>query len=168
MKPIVSYPLVGIRDAKCHGKGAFAKSFIPKGTRVIEYVGEKITSAEGEERIEECEKLGTKNGDHGAFYIFELNKRHDLDGNVGWNVAKFLNHSCQPNCESDTVRGRIWILAKKDIKEGDELTYDYGFGFDSEETLSVPCKCGAEKCVGYILDKDERPKLKRYLAKKSK
>jgi uncharacterized protein len=164
----ISHPFVQIKVAKCHGKGAFAGAFIPKGTKIIQYVGEKITSGEGERRIQASEDLGRKNGDHGAFYIFELNKRYDIDGSVDWNTAGILNHSCSPNCESETIRGKIWISAKRNIEIGEEFTYDYGFGFDKEETFGVPCKCGSDNCIGYILDKKEWPKLNKFLAKQNK
>ena len=130
--------LYKIRNSSIHNKGAFAIQDIPEGTRVIEYVGEKITKAESEKRsirlIERAKKTG-----RGAVYIFELNKRHDIDGSVNYNLARFVNHSCDPNCETDIIRGRIWIIALRDIIKGEELSYDYGYDLDNfrEHPLSL-------------------------------
>ena len=109
-----------IRQSSIHNRGAFAVQDIPEGTRVIEYIGDKITKAESEKRsIRMIEKA--KKTDRGAVYIFELNKRHDIDGSVNYNIARFINHSCDPNCETDIIRGRIWIIALRDIKKAEEL-----------------------------------------------
>jgi SET domain-containing protein len=99
-----------------------------------------------------------------------LNKRHDIDGAVSWNTAKYINHSCDANCETDIIRGHIWIIALRDIKKGEEFSYNYGY--DIESWYDHPCKCGAKNCVGYILDEEHWPKLRRKLkqlkAKKKK
>jgi SET domain-containing protein len=149
-----------IRQSSIHSRGVFAARDIRKGERVIEYLGEKITKAESERRasvqLDESSRAG-----EGAVYIFTLNKRHDLDGNVEWNPARLINHSCNPNCEADVIRGRIWILAKRAIKEGEELSYDYGFDLDSWQ--DHPCLCGEEKCAGYIVARRHWPKLRRLI-----
>jgi hypothetical protein len=100
----------------------------------------------------------------GGVYIFELNKRYDIDGNVPWNTARLINHSCDPNCETDIIKGKIWIIAAEDIKKGEELTYDYAFAFD-EDYDEHTCKCGAKKCIGYIVSQDDWAKLRRRLKK---
>jgi len=97
----------------------------------------------------------------GCVYIFELNKRHDLDGDVAWNTARLINHSCEPNCESQKARGRIWIVATRDIAAGEELSYDYGFGL--ENWRDHPCRCGAAACAGYIVTKTQRWRVRRAL-----
>jgi uncharacterized protein len=100
-----------------HGRGLYAAKAIPAGTRVIEYFGERITKVEAERR--EYQRLQReKRGGDGSVYIFVLNKRYDLDGRAAWNTARLINHSCKPNCRSETARGRIWILASRDIAAG--------------------------------------------------
>ena len=119
---------IKIGKSKIHGKGCFAKIDIPKGTYIIEYKGEKITKREAEKRGERDNKRGT-------VYIFELNKRYDIDGWIKGNEAKYINHSSYPNCEAVNVAEKeIWIVAIKDIKKGEEITYDYGFELDNDKT----------------------------------
>lgn len=140
----------------------YARLPIPDGTPVIEYVGEKITKAEAWRReAQRLERLHA--GGDGSVYIFDLNRRYDLDGRTASNVARLINHSCAPNCRAETTRGRIWILAKRDIPAGEELTFDYGFPY-SEWRLH-PCRCGARECVGYIVNKAQRWRVRRILRK---
>ena len=95
-----------IRQSSIHSRGVFAARDIRKGERVIEYIGERITKAESERRANV--RMGeAANDGGGAVYIFTLNKRHDIDGNVEWNPARLINHSCSPNCEAEISRGRI-------------------------------------------------------------
>lgn len=159
-KPTTS-PYVEVRNSRIHGKGIYAKKFIPEGARIIEYVGEKITKTESDRRWEEHQELKKKNPDIGDVYIFTLNQRYDIDGHVPWNTARLINHACDPNCESDIIKGKIWIVATRDIQEGEELVYNYGYGWDEFE--DHPCCCGTSCCVGYILDEDHWPKLFRWL-----
>ena len=130
--------LVCFRPSAIHGIGGFAKADITSGTRVIEYVGEKITKAESLRRCESANE-----------YIFSLDDESDLDGNVPWNPARFLNHSCDPNCEAVPEGGRIWIVARHDIRAGEEITFNYGY--DLEDYREHPCCCGAADCAGYIV-----------------
>lgn len=141
-----------------HGYGLFARDFMPQDTRIIEYVGERITKAEAQRR-EEARLARLAAGKDGCVYVFELNQRHDLDGRVAWNLARRINHSCAPNCESQQSRGRIWIVAVRDIAPGEELTYDYGFSL--AEHRDHPCRCGAAECAGFILAKGQRWRLRR-------
>ena len=120
------------------GTGGFARHDIANGTRIIEYLGEKITK---EESLVRCEKNNE--------YIFALGDTEDLDGNVDWNPARFLNHSCAPNCEAQLEDGHIWVVAIREIRAGEELTFNYGY--DLEDYREHPCKCGAPGCVGYIV-----------------
>ena len=147
------------KKSSIHNFGIFAKKDIPKGAKIIEYVGEKITKCESDRRGADCLHHSRKNKERGSVYIFELNKRHDLDGNVSYNTAKYINHSCHPNSEAHLIHGHIWIVALKDIKKEKELSYNYGYGF--EDYHEHECRCGAHNCVGYILDKEHWPKLKR-------
>ncbi len=158
-------PLYRKAHSIIHRWGLFATQDIPKGTRIIQYTGIKITKAESERRAILQEQAALKEGD-GSVYIFELNKRYDLDGNTPDNLAKFINHSCAPTCEAVLERGKIWIEALKPIKEGDELFFDYGY--DMANFLDHPCACGAKECIGYIVRKDQRAKVRRLLLAKKK
>jgi hypothetical protein len=151
-----------VRESPIHGRGVYARCDIPYGTRIIEYEGERITKAESERRDEARAAREAAGGD-GCVYIFEINKRHDLDGYMDWNTARLINHSCEPNCQSEKVRGRIWISARRDIAAGEELSFDYGF--DVENWRQHPCRCGSPKCVGYIVAKSHRWRLRKRLAK---
>lgn len=130
--------LVLFRASPIHGLGGFAKEAIAGGRRIIEYAGEQI------DKRESLRRCAANNE-----YIFGLNDRHDLDGNVAWNLARFLNHSCEPNCRAESDGGRIWIVAERDIAAGEEVTFNYGF--DLEAYREHPCHCGARSCVGYIV-----------------
>jgi SET domain-containing protein len=141
-----------------HGWGVFARDFIPQGERLIEYVGERITKAEALRR-DEARRARLAAGGDGCVYIFEVTQRHDIDGDVPWNPARRINHSCAPNCESEDDRGRIWIVALRDIAPGEELTYDYGFSLS--EGRNHRCRCGAAECVGFIVAKGQRWRLRR-------
>ncbi len=162
--PASETPFWRIGKSGIHSRGVFAARAIPRAARIIEYIGVRVTKSESTRRGNELYERAKKSGS-GLVYLFELNKRFDLDGNVAWNPARLLNHGCQPNCESQIVRGRIWIVARRGIKEGDELTYDYGY--DIEHYKEHPCRCGSPKCVGYIVRQDQRRRLKRLLAVKT-
>lgn len=151
-----------IRHSKIHGRGIVATKDIPSGTRIIEYEGERISKAVSERRDEEREARAAAGGD-GCVYIFEINKRTDLDGHMEWNTARLINHSCEPNCQSENLRGHIWLSAVRDIAAGEELTFDYGF--DVENWKAHRCLCGSQKCVGYIVAKSHRWRLKKKLKK---
>lgn len=118
--------------------GGFALDKIKKETPIIEYVGEKISKAES---LRRCEQNN--------FYIFALDDEFDLDGNVGWNPAKFINHSCDPNAEAEFFGEMIWIMARRDIEAGEEITFNYSY--DLEDYKEHPCHCGAKSCVGYMV-----------------
>ncbi len=154
---------IEVKQSPIHGYGCFAAKDIPKESRILEYVGEKITKAESNRRGLLQEEKAQKNGD-GLVYIFELNKRYDIDGNVPENMARYVNHSCEPNCEAVNIRGRIWYVALRHIEEGEEIYIDYGY--DMEHFMDHPCHCGAPSCVGYIVNKSQRWRVKRALAKK--
>ena len=133
--------LVIFKPSPIHGVGGFARTDIAAGTHMIEYVGERISKGESLRRCQASNE-----------YIFTLDDAHDLDGNVAWNPARFLNHSCAPNCEAELEDGRIWIVAARDIRAGEEITFNYGY--DLEEYKQYRCRCGAPSCVGYIVAAD--------------
>ena len=127
-----------VGTSRIHGKGVFAAQDITQGTRILPYLGEKIAPQEATQRIAQ-----------GNTYIFFLDARHDIDGQTLKNRARYINHSCEPNCVSDILEGQIWIVALRDIQAGEELSYDYGYELDGYEQR--PCHCGATHCCGYIL-----------------
>ncbi|GAB4248883.1 MAG: SET domain-containing protein-lysine N-methyltransferase [Candidatus Methylacidiphilales bacterium] len=151
---------VELRQSPIHGSGIFATQSIPRGTRILEYVGERICKTEGYRRAMRQLRRAAR-GQEGAVYIFEVSRRWDLDGNVPWNPARFINHSCRPNCETRVIAGRVWIYSIRRIRPGEELSYDYGYDIDFY--LDHPCRCGAPQCVGFIVRRDQWPKLRRLL-----
>ena len=130
--------LLVIRPSPIHGQGTYASRDIAAGARIIEYAGEKITK---EESLRRCERDNS--------YIFSLSAEQDLDGNVEWNTARFVNHSCAPNCDAELDQGRIWLVARRLIRAGEELTFNYGY--DLADYREHPCCCGAPGCVGYMV-----------------
>ena len=130
--------LVWVGTSRIAGKGLFAAQDINKGTRIIQYIGARISKEESMRRLAE-----------GNAYLFEFTERYDIDGKTLKNKARYINHSCDPNCETLQTQRAIWIIAVRDIKAGEELTYNYGYGI--EEYEQYPCTCGAEHCCGYIL-----------------
>ena len=157
--------MVEVRSSGIHNRGLFARCDIPEDARIIEYVGEKITKAESERRANLQDEKGRATGG-GTVYIFTLNSRYDIDGNVPWNDARFANHSCDPNAYTDIVKGRIWLMAARDIRKGEEIVYDYGFDLSCWE--DHPCRCGAKRCLGYMVGEEYRAKLRRKLRDRRK
>lgn len=151
-------PLVVARASAIHGRGVFARAAIADGTRVLEYTGERITKAESERR-DQARIARARRGGDGCVYIFTLNARTDLDGRNRRNIARLINHSCAPNCRAEIDRGRIWIVARRDLTAGEELTFDYGFSFKNWETH--PCRCGTPRCPGFIVGAPRRWRLRR-------
>lgn len=145
-----------VRGSAIHGRGVYATCFIPEGERIIEYIGERIDKKESERRGSSQQRKSERTGD-AAVYIFTLSKNYDLDGNVPWNTARLINHSCAPNCEAWIEGRRIFIHALRDINEGEELTFDYGFDVDCFE--EHPCRCGRAECIGYIVSRTQWPEL---------
>jgi SET domain-containing protein len=145
-----------VRGSEIHGRGVYASTFIPQETKIIEYVGELIDKDESESRGNAQHKKSLKNGD-AAVYIFTLSKRYDIDGDVPWNTARLINHSCNPNCEAWIEGRKIFIHSLRDIQDGEELTFDYGFDVECWE--DHPCRCGQEGCVGYIVSRSQWQEL---------
>ena len=153
-----------VRGSSIHNRGIFARIDIPNDQPIIEYIGEKITKAESTRRGLALEAKAKKTGG-AAVYIFTLNSRHDIDGGFPGNPARLINHSCDANCEAYIIKGQIWIYSLREIKKGEELTYNYGFELDTWE--DHPCRCGKPGCVGYIVDKQYWKKLRRILDKRA-
>ena len=156
-----------VKKSTVHGSGVFATENISKDTRIIEYIGEKIARSEGDKRSERRIKKYLHSKKTGSVYIFELNSRYDIDGSPNYNKARYINHSCNPNCEVEIAQGHIWISSIKNIKKGQELSYDYGYEFDKEDYTDHECRCGSKNCIGYIISSDDWNKYKRFLKKKN-
>jgi SET domain-containing protein len=159
--PKASQPYFEIRSSSIQGRGAFATRRIRKGTRLIEYVGERISHAEADRRYDD----DTMRRHH--TFLFTLNNRTVLDAAVNGNEARFINHSCEPNCEAVIDGSHIYIESIKTIQPGAELVYDYQYerapDADESDEARYPCRCGSPKCRGTIL---APPKRKRAAAKK--
>ncbi len=164
MEPTTSKNIL-VKESVIHHKGVFAAIDIPKDTEIIEYVGIRVPKDEGDKIAEEHIQKAELDPDHGSVYVFIVEgKDYDIDGSPNWNTAKYINHSCEPNCYIDIKDGRVFIYALRLIKKGDELTYNYGY--DLEDFEKHPCRCGSSSCVGFIADEDEWPKLKELIKKK--
>ena len=151
-----------IRGSEIHGRGLFARKFIPKDTWIVEYVGEKIDKVESERRADVLLEKSKTDGSARVF-IFILNDKWDIDGGIETNDARLVNHSCDPNVEAQIWDEKeIWCVALRDIQPGEELFYNYGFDLDSWS--EHPCLCGSERCPGFIVDEDLWPKLKKKIA----
>lgn len=148
MSTVYKTDLAVFKTSAIHGTGGFARCDIAAGTRIIEYVGERITKGESARR---CLAENA--------YIFTLTDEHDLDGNVPENPARFINHSCAPNCEAEDDGGRIWIVALRDVRAGEELSFNYGY--DLEEYRENPCLCGVPECVGFIVAEEFAGQVRR-------
>lgn len=158
-----------IRNSPIQGRGAFALVDIPKGTRLIEYTGEKISHDEADERYDD-EKMKR----HHTF-LFTLNDNWIIDAANGGNEAMYINHSCDPNCEAVIVgERRIYIESRKRIPAGTELVYDYQYerrdDHTAEDEAFYKCLCGSAKCRGSILmpKKPKRSSSKKGAAKTSR
>jgi SET domain-containing protein len=137
-------PRVKVKRSKA-GLGLYALEDIPKGQFIIEYIGEVISNDEADRRL--------------GRYLFELNKKQTLDGSSRKNIARYINHSCRPNCEVDIKKGKVLISARKKIQAGEELNYDYGKEYFNGFIKPFGCRC--EKCT-------EQRKAKRAAARKAK
>ena len=144
--------LYKIKKSNIDNKGLYASKNIKAKQIVIHYKGKLVTKKE----VEKNPKFDNDK----AIYLFNVNNRYDLDGDFEYNDARLINHSCNPNCEVDGKGLKLWIFALRDIKKGEELSYDYGFGYDKDYKQFV-CKCGANNCVGYIVREGSRWRIKK-------
>ena len=154
-----------VKKSKVHGAGIFATRDIKKNTKIIQYIGDKVTKSEGDKRSAQRIKKYLNSEKTGSVYIFELNKKYDIDGYVKRNNARYINHSCAPNCEVDIIDNEIWIQSIKKIKKGEELSYDYGYSFDKDDYKDHICKCGSKNCIGFIISSEEWPKYLKHIKK---
>ncbi len=156
------FPYARASTSAIHNQGLFAAQPIPKDASIIQYLGERVTKRESNRRGLAQHDLSAQAG-VGSVYIFEIDARHDIDGNFPWNVARLANHSCSPNCEAQNVGGEIWFVALRDIPKGEELTFDYGYAL--EHWRDHPCRCGSDNCVGHIVRREDWKKLRRILGR---
>ena len=144
--------LYKIKKSNIDNRGLYASQDIKDGTKIIEYKGKVVSK----KKVEQDSKFDNDK----AIYLFNLNKKYDLDGDFRYNTARLINHSCNPNCEVSGVGLKVWVYAIRDIKKGEELSYDYGFGFD-EYYKDFPCRCGSKNCVGYIVREGSRWRIRK-------
>ena len=159
-------PFFEIRPSPIHGRGAFATRRIRKGTRLIEYTGERLTPSAADARYDDdC-------GEPPHVLLFIVDRRTVIDAGVGGNEARYVNHSCEPNCEAVTEKQRVYLEALRPIAAGEELAYDYQLergGWPSAEwERRYACRCGAVTCRGTMLAPPLRqtPRRGRKAAKK--
>lgn len=153
--------LVQLKQSKIHNFGLYAKRDIAEDTPIIQYVGEKMTHKQADKRVGDDE--------HELIYFFTLDDKYVIDGDVDYNLAKYINHSCEPNCYNDIHDGEVWIYAMRDIKKGEELSYDYGF--HRSDWQHRICNCGMDDCFGFVVAHEYWPairKTKRYKQLKKK
>jgi hypothetical protein len=141
--------MIQVRRSRLHGRGVFALRRIRKGTRIIEYLGERISHREADRRYAE------KDANDNHTFLFIVDRGVVVDGGSQGNDARFINHGCDPNCESEIEDRRIFIEAIRTIEPGEELTYDYQIGRSRSDPPNVDevfaCRCGAESCRGSML-----------------
>lgn len=155
---------IKVRHSKIHGNGVFATRKIPEGTRIIEYTGARISNKEADKRA----GLDPDNPHHTFFFSLESGKI--IDGGDGGGDARWINHSCAPNCEAQEEGKKVFIHAITDIKRGEELSYDYGLVIDDKITKSLKkdyeCRCGAKECRHTMLSLAKKKKKKKSAKKK--
>src|SRR4051812_18469654 len=156
--------LIEVRRSGVHGLGVFAAKSIAKGTRIIEYVGERVSHDEADRRYE------GKDANDSHTFLFIVDSKTVIDAGTDGNDARFFNHSCEPNCESTVEKKRVFIEAIRDIEAGTELTYDYQIYREEGDPEKIDegfaCRCGFPNCRGTMLWPPE-PKKKRKAKKKA-
>jgi uncharacterized protein len=142
-------PPIEVRESPLHGLGVFATARIARGARIIEYRGERVSHEEADRRYDHKHP-----GDNHTF-LFTVDARTVIDAGVDGNEARFVNHSCEPNCESVIESGRVFIDAIRTIEAGEELTYDYQIQREADDPPDIDqvfaCRCGRERCRGTML-----------------
>ena len=148
--------LYKVKNSNIDKRGLCASKDIKPGVKIIGYVGKLITKKETEQNL----KFDNKKD----IYLFNINEKYDLDGDFKWNTARLINHSCNPNCEVEGEGLKLWISSLRKIKKGEELSYDYGFGYDADYK-QFPCKCQSMNCVGYIVREGSRWRINKKFKK---
>jgi hypothetical protein len=164
----MSMPLYVVRRSRIHGRGVFAARYIRKGTRIVEYTGERISNREADRRYDD-----DKMKRHHTF-LFTLDKKTVIDGAIsaGGGDASYINHSCDPNCEAIITGKKIFIHAKRGIEPGTELAYDYQYERtgknDDELEKFYFCRCGADNCRGTIMKPPRNARRRSRARRKSR
>ena len=148
--------LYKIKKSNIDKRGLYASKNIKAGAKIIEYVGKLISKKEAQQN--------SKFDNSKDIYLFNINEKWDLDGDWSFNTARLINHSCNPNCEVEGEGLKLWISSLTEIKKGEELTYDYGFGYDSDYK-QFPCKCRSKNCCGYIVREESRWRINKKFKK---
>jgi len=142
-------PSFEVRQSTLHGLGVFATRRIGKGTRLLEYCGERVSHEEADRRYQH------KDGTDNHTFLFIVDARTVIDAGVGGNEARYVNHACEPNCESVIEQGRVFIDALRSIGPGEELTYDYQIQREPDDPPDIDaifaCRCGLPGCRGTML-----------------
>ena len=151
-------PMIEVRHSPVHGYGVFALRRIRKGTTVVEYLGDRITHEEADERYEDKDEKDNHT------FLFTVNSKIVIDAGRNGNEARFINHGCEPNCESGIMAKRVFIDAIRTIQPGEELVYDYQITRDPDDPDDVDeifaCRCGAPACRGSMLELKKPPRKK--------
>ena len=162
--PIATSTLIEVRNSPVHGRGVFAVQPIKKGTRILEYLGDRVSHEAADKRYEDHDE-----SDNHTF-LFIVDKKTVIDAGVGGNDARFINHQCAGNCESIIENRRVFIDAARDIEPGQELGYDYEIGREKDDPPNVDeiyaCRCGSPQCRGTMLWPAKKPAPKRRKAKR--
>jgi uncharacterized protein len=149
-------PMIEVRHSSIHGYGVFALRRIRKGTTVIEYLGDRLSHDDADARYDD------KDPKDNHTFLFTVDAKTVIDGGVNGNDARYINHGCDPNCQSTSMAKRIFIEAIRTIQPGEELAYDYQIQRDADDAPDVDeifaCRCGAKSCRGSML---EAPKKQR-------
>ena len=157
-------PLFEVRHSRVHGRGVFALRRIRKGTNIIEYLGERVSHELADERYADKDPMD------GHTFLFTVDAKTVIDAGVNGNEARFVNHGCDPNCQTVQIGKRIFIEAIRTIRPGEELAYDYRIQRDADDPADVDivfrCLCGAKNCRGSMLI--ARPKKRPRQPKKRK
>jgi hypothetical protein len=149
--PVIRKPRIVVRNSRIHGRGIYAARKLRQGERIVEYRGERISWKEADRR-----PPSDPDDPNHTFFFSLSDGKTVIDAGVEGNIARWVNHSCAPNCETEeTEDGRVFIQAMRDIRRGEELNYDYGLIIDERITATLKkqyeCRCGAVDCRGTML-----------------
>ncbi len=153
--------MIEVRHSPIHGYGVFALRRIRKGTHIIEYRGDRVSHREADQRYDDREPTDNHT------FLFTVDAKTVIDGGSNGNDARYINHGCDPNCQSVTVAKRIFIEALRTIQRGEELAYDYQIQRDADDSPDVDeifaCRCGAPSCRGSMLEAPKKPRERKSL-----